>query len=236
MKKKKIPISDEDFKKHLKEQFDFLQRSAKSYDEGYSSEAKRIATTLRVLLYDTTSSTSLLTHLGKNKIKFYNTAENYESGLASKLKLVSLTIRGESNHINEAFYKAHLDNWPPSGKIIKIEFLQWWNQIIIDDLKGNKFSRKDLIITVANEDGGAHIDPKLDAAYADLTKFNSLGYVLISDNREKPFLIGAELASIRQICHEVLKTLADEFPELTYEIPKTESIKWESKKFKNNIM
>ena len=88
---------------------------------------------------------------------------------------------------------------------------------------------------MANEDGGAHIDPKLDAAYADLTKFNSLGYVLISDNREKPFLIGAELASIRQICHEVLKTLADEFPELTYEIPKTESIKWESKKFKNNI-
>jgi hypothetical protein len=232
MKKKKIPISDKDFKKHLKEQFDFLLRSAKSYDEGYSSEAKRIATTLRVLLHNTKSSESLLTHLGKRRIKFYNGAEDYDSGLAPKVKLVSLNLRGEGTHINDAHYKAQLDNWPPSGnKIKKTEFLQWWNQIVIDDLKGNRFSRRDLVLAVANQDGGAHVDPELDAAYADLTKFNSLGWTLISNNCEKPFSIGAELATIRQICHEVLKTLEDEFPELTYEISDTNSIKWELKKF-----
>ena len=210
----KIPLSEEDLKKHLKEQFNFLQLSVKSYDSGYSSEAKRIATTLRVLLHDTKSSKSLLTLLGKKKIKFYNTAEDYESGLAPKLKLVSLTIRGTGNRINDAFYKAHLDNWPPSGKIKKTDFVQWWNQIVIDDLKGNSFSRRDLILRMSNQDGGAHVDPKLDVAYADLIKFNSLGYVLISNNREKQFLIGAESANIRQICHEVLKTLTEEFPDL----------------------
>jgi hypothetical protein len=211
----KVSQSEEDLKKHLKEQFDFLQLSAKSYDLGYTSEAKRIATTLRVLLHDTKSSKSLLTLLGKKGIKFYNGAEDYEAGLAPKLKLVSVTIQGEGNQINNAFYKAHLDNWPPSGdKNKKTEFLQWWNQIIIIDQKKNKFSRKDLILIVSNQDGGAHVDPKLDAAYADLTKFNSLGWVLISDNREKSFSIGPELANIRQICHEVLKTLRDEFPEL----------------------
>lgn len=210
----KYSLSEEDLKKHLNEQFLFLQNSAKSYDLGFTSEAKRIATTLRVLLHDTNKSKSLLTLLGKKKIKFYNSAEEYESGLAPKLKLVSLTLRGEGNHINDALYKAHLDNWPPSGKIEKTEFLQWWNQIVMIDLKGNKFSRKALVLAVSNRDGGAHVDPKLNAAYANLTKFNSLGWILISDNREKPFLVGPELANIRQICHEVLKTLMDEFPDL----------------------
>ena len=38
---------------HLKEQIYFLQSSAKNYDNGQTIEAKRMATNIRVLVYDT---------------------------------------------------------------------------------------------------------------------------------------------------------------------------------------
>jgi hypothetical protein len=60
---------------HLHEQMTFLRGSAESYDAGDFSEAKRLATTLRLLLHDTKKSRSLLTHLGlKNKLRFVDTA------------------------------------------------------------------------------------------------------------------------------------------------------------------
>jgi hypothetical protein len=225
----RISQTSEDLITHLKEQIDFLERSAKAYDEGYVSEAKRIATTLRVLLHDTKNSTSLLKLLGKNRIKFYNSSMNYESGLAPKMKLIIMVIKGHEEYFDDAFYKAPLDNLPPGTNVNKKnDFLQWWNQVVIIDQKKNKFSRKDLVISVSNQDGGAHIDPKLDNKYADLTRFNSLGWLLITNNVEKKFSTNPELASIRQICHEVLKTLNDEFPGIVSEaILKCQTNTWE---------
>lgn len=212
-----ISQTSQEFLIHLKEQIDFLQRSAKAYDEGYTSEAKRLATTLRILLHDTTQSKSLLTLLGRKKMKFYNTAMEYDSGLAPNMKLLLIIIRGHSDngqgdYFDDAYFKPPLDNCPNTDVNRKISFLQWWNQIVIIDQKKNKFSRKDLVLAVSNKDGGAHIDPKLNDRYADLTRFNSLGWYLISNNIKKNFSTNPELASVRQICHEVLKSLNDEFP------------------------
>jgi len=224
-----------ELKAHLIEQINFLQRSAKTYDEGYASEAKRIATTLRVLLHDTTWSKSLLTLLGKKRIKFYNTAMEYDSGLAPNMKLILIIIRGHGEKdqgecFDDAYYRAPLDNCPPGTDVNrKMDFLQWWNQIVIIDQKKNKFSRKDLVLDVSNKDGGAHIDPELNNKYADLTRSNSLGLVLISNNVEKKFSTNPELASIRQICHEVLKTLNDEFPGIVSDVVlKGPTNTWES--------
>ena len=51
-------------------------------------------------------------------------------------------------------------------------FNDWWNEINFDDKK-NKFTRRDIVTYVANQDGGAHVDPELDESYATLTKMNS---------------------------------------------------------------
>jgi hypothetical protein len=218
--------TEQELKKHLKEQIDFLQRSANAFDDGHTSEAKRIATTLRVLLHDTSRSKSLLTLLGKKRMKFYNTAVEYDSGLAPNMKLIQIIVRGhgdknkgEGEFFDDAHYRAPLDNFPPNiDTNKKTDFLQWWNQNVIIDLKKNKFSRRDLVLYVSNKDGGAHIDPKLNNEYADLTRFNSLGLSLISNNVEKEFSTSPELASIRQICHEVLKSMKDEFPGIVSDI------------------
>ena len=64
--------TQEDFRKHLEEQIGFLLRFAESYDEGYKSEAKRMAVVMCVLLHDRGDNTvSLLTHLNKKDMLFY---------------------------------------------------------------------------------------------------------------------------------------------------------------------
>ena len=61
----KVDQTEDEFKRHLREQIQFLLRSSQSYDEGFTSEAKRIAVIIRVLFHDTQKSTSLLTLLQK---------------------------------------------------------------------------------------------------------------------------------------------------------------------------
>jgi hypothetical protein len=59
------------------------------------------------------------------------------------------------------------------------------------------------VLAVANQDGGAHVDPTLDSTYADLSRNNSLGWTYGS--KSEP-IEGPARAALRQICHEVLKT------------------------------
>lgn len=205
----RVSQTEEELKKHLKEQIQFLLRSSQSYDEGFTSEAKRLAVIIRVLLHDTQKSTSLLTLLQEKDISLYDTSVDYDPGnLVPTLGLIMIQVGKDIGYIPP------LDNGSPRRYAKgKIPFDDWWNKIVIVDNKGNKLTRKDLILAVSNKDGGAHIDPKLDKAYADLTRFNSLGWEFIVDGVKKESSTGPEIASIRQISHEVLKSLKDEFPD-----------------------
>lgn len=57
-----------------------------------------------------------------------------------------------------------------------MDFADWWTQPVFVDQSGRKLTRKDLVMTAANQDGGAHVDPALNASYAELAKKNSLGW------------------------------------------------------------
>lgn len=208
-----VKQSDKELLRYLEEQIGFLQQSADAYDKGFKGEAKRIATTIRVLLHDTRQSTSLLTSLGKKDIKFYSTASSIDNGTAmSTHRLVGLN-RPVNRSKSKGTYYAPLDDRPPYIDVNKkIVFRQWWNEIVIIDTMRNEFSRKDLVFSMSNNRGGAHIDPGLNDAYVALARYDSLGWTACGPKRIDRGLSGAELAGIRQICHEVLKSLTDEFP------------------------
>jgi len=198
---------------HLKEQIAFMQESAISYDRGFESEAKRLAVVIRVLVHDTPQSTSLLTLLGrKRQMLFYDSASKYNPrNLATSNCLTVMKVSAE-----EAEYVAPLDDLSSGrDKNKKRSFNNWWKRLIIyKDNKNNTFTRSDLVLAAANTEGGAHVDPRLDQAYADLSRFNSLGWKLFVHGEEKDFNNTPILPSIRQIAHEVLRTLKDEFPDL----------------------
>lgn len=70
--------------------------------------------------------------------------------------------------------------------------------------KENKFSRRELVLTLANKDGGAHVDPTLDAKYVDLTRNHTIGWLVTDGNFTQKPLDDIELHSVRLIAHELI--------------------------------
>jgi len=198
---------------HLKDQIAFMKQSANSYDNGFEDEAKRLAVAIRLLLHDTPKSTSLLTLLNKKNINFYDSALPYDPH--NLLTYSGLTMMRLSTK-EGASYVAPLDEGAPTrSKTRKIAFNTWWNgMFVVKDKHGKTFTRKELVLNTANTDGGAHVDPELDVAYANLSRFNSLGWKVFRRDIVDDFRNSPVLPSVRQITHEVLKTLKDEFPGL----------------------
>lgn len=164
-KQKKVKISLSEVRAHIAEQFEFLGTTARLYDEGSEPEAKRLAVVLRTLLHETRVSHALLAQLGSSfRWRFHDSAfplnpNNYlaHHGLVSIKLGPSPSTRYEPlcASINEP--------------LNLIEFRHWWNTTILKDENGSLFSRRQTVLVVANQDGGAHVDPELDAAYANLT-------------------------------------------------------------------
>jgi len=187
-----------DLEKHFNEQLGFLKSSCDLYDNGSLEESKRIASVIRTLLHDTKTSKSLLDQLGKkdNSIFFDSSMDQLSSGIRAGgyAGLVSISSQG---------YIPNLDN---VANFKFVNFEEYWNKIIFIDNKEKEFSRKDIILFLANQDGGSHIDPNLDNNYGRLSRENSIGWMSKADNSKWKPLEGVELVAVRQIGHELLKT------------------------------
>jgi hypothetical protein len=205
-----VKQSNKDLRKHLEEQFVFLINFSLAYDKGYDAEAKRLAHIIRTLLHDTDKSKSLLKQLDLKKIKFCCTctgsysAKKHNAGF----HCLSYVFLGNPQMLK---HLPIIGSVPIGGKWV--HFQEWWDKIVIVDSEKNKFKRKRLILTVCNKDGGSHVDPEIEKNYYSLSRENSLGWKYGSDGKwfdiTKP-----ELASIRQMAHEVILTFINEFPEL----------------------
>ena len=201
----KTPQSTTELYAHLADHLHFLETSSHAFDMGYEGEAKRLATSLRVLLHDTQKSKSLLGQLNKKDVLFLDTSIEFNpNNHLTHSGLTSVQISA-----NEAKFIPFLDD-KPVGNVKRIEFEKWWNKIVIVDDQRNKIRRKDLVLYLSNQDGGAHVDPNLDETYARLSRQNSLGWLVETKNSNGfQTLGGSHFASVRQIAHEVLSTLRD---------------------------
>jgi hypothetical protein len=207
----KIRQTDDDLRNHLIDQIQFLQRSIILYDDGLINEAKRMGTIIRLLVHDTPKSVSLLSQLNMKNILFYDTSHDYDpTNLAPTLGLI--LIRTSVNPTFVKFIPA-LDSREKYKKI-KVSFDKWWDKIVLTDKENNKFRRIDIILSVANKDGGVHVDPQLDKSYGELTRKKTLGLKFVINNYVKEHGIEPIFASIRQISHEILKSLKDKLPDI----------------------
>lgn len=189
-----------DLQEHLKEQLEFIESSAASFDRGFESEVKRLAVSVRVLVHDTTKSTSLLTLLGRKNIDFIDTSFPYDEN--NKMTHSSLVQMSLGNRASKAL--PLLDDGPFSRTA---SFEMWWNGIVFVDKDRHEFSRKDIVLSLANKEGGAHVDKKLDKKYSDLRKNNSLGWFDVAPDGKQTPSSDQVPATMRQIAHETLKTL-----------------------------
>lgn len=199
-----IPQAPESLREHLEEQLEFLRRSGDAYDEGFKAEAKRLAVTLRLLLHDTGRSHSLLGQLGLKDRNFLSTAVPHRA--ENKLTHGGLIVMAMGQADTE--YVAPLDDCTTHRWLL---FGEWWGETVFEDDQNNLLSREDLILTVANKDGGAHVDPELTEVYARLSRDNSMAWVQKTPSGEERPIPHPERAAVRQVAHEVLRTLLPQY-------------------------
>jgi hypothetical protein len=146
---KRLP-SVEGLSAHLKRQLIFLRNSVAAYDNGYVEEAIRIGVVTRVLCHDTQSSVSLLKQMGqKATLRLVTTAKTLSNDLLADMDFGELMAGMTFGHTLE------YDPVPEGSPAILCA--DWWEQpVFIRDKKA--YTRKDVVLSAANKDGGAHVD------------------------------------------------------------------------------
>lgn len=189
-----------DFKLHLRKQLNFLERSCNAYDAGDHDEAIRIATVIRIMIHQTQKSTSLLKHLNSTTINLLTTVRDFPTDTVSAVNSMSrltIDINGVKNDptLGNSSYRAQV----PVSK--------WWDQIIIIDAS-MKLTRKKIVLTAANQDGGAHVDANLDLDYEQLAAAGFSGSISGSNHgiEFNDKLQGTNTICLRQMGYELLNS------------------------------
>jgi hypothetical protein len=184
-----------DFRQHLDRQIAFLRSSAAAYDAGFRDEAYRIAVAIRVLVHNTKTSTSLLRHLGVENAPLLSTTEPAPPNAVLYDGLSLVAFQTASGAV-----RAGLDE-SPTRRFTAAQ--DWWTETIYV-LNNVRLSRKDIVLSAANQDGGAHVDASLNAEYASfkqgLWSFASDGNVVVFDLPEP------QLVFLRQMAYEVVNS------------------------------
>jgi hypothetical protein len=92
-------------------------------------------------------------------------------------------------------------------EIRMVDFDNWWdNKVVICDKFKKTFTRRKLILELADTDGGAHVDSSIKENYWKQTRENSINW-FVHDKTGRPIPIENPVPlCIRQIAHEVIQT------------------------------
>ena len=194
----------QDYKTHLFEQLDFLRSSIEAYDAGKEHEAKRLSVPIRTLVHSTGRSTSLLHHLGVQDRLGWVDRGAPEPPPGARVISFGLCVVRMRFDIGETFYEPALKELAPDRFHPPVSFEDWWRRVILQDQRGNGFSRADLVLALANQDGGAHIDAALDEKYRQLARENSIGF---TQGQNQPIANSIVHASVRHIAGEFVQTI-----------------------------
>ena len=185
---------------HFLEQLRLLKKSAAEFDAGDTGEFRRMAVAMRVLVHDTSASHSLIKQVGLSNAKFVTSAMPInEANMLSEFSLALVHLSGDGARL-----LPKLGDTPFSPRDMSLN--DWWNEPVLRDNHRHHFTRHDIVSTVANQDGGAHVDPEIDQAYHRLANEHSIGVISVGPDGEKP-LEHIEKIYVRQISWELIQSL-----------------------------
>ena len=172
-------------------------------DEMRFQAAITIATRLRMLLNDEGRNLSLLEQLHLKKKLLFDLSSKESIDVASNL-VFSASLLGLQIEKSRLYW---IPNEVKLNYYVVGSFDDWWNEIIIDD-KGhepNQVTRRDVVLTLCDKEGGAHVDPDFDEAYYAILFEN--GWRIIEDGKERPTENNPYAESVFVIAKEFLNAI-----------------------------
>lgn len=194
---------------HLTQQITLLQRACEGYDSGIRAEALNIALRLRALFHDTQKSVSVAASAGiKTGLRMFDSALD-DSSIPPDAPARSLLTWSHGNT-----FLPCLDDFTTDGVRPFLPFEQWWQKKVIRDFERREFSRRDLVLGLANQEGGAHVAPdaELKKDYAALEYHNSMQMLVAFGEGAWEPVTSPIPGLVRQIGYEALVSLADACP------------------------
>lgn len=197
----------DDLRGDLEKQMKLLKLSCDSFDSGNEEEALRIAATLRLLLHDTGKSHSLLSQLGvKDNMQFVDSALPLDPQAVVKDGRHIMVLHGLPGLVAITPTNTGWRYVAPLGvrEYAKgdVSFQEWWETPCVPG-PDKRYTRKQLILQMANKEGGVHIDAKINEAYRALQE-SSIGTV--QANGIVGYTNSVVDASMRQIAWELQQT------------------------------
>jgi len=205
-----ITRTQQDLKERFNIQLGLLKLACINYDNNAEIAGFNIATSIRVFVHDTRNSTSALTHINRKNIDYLNTCNINSRPTGTFTGLIYNSFRnihdgqGGSALFQPLFtsdFHSRVKEW--------IDFEKWWNAVVFQNPDGAMLTRKTLVLTAANQEGGAHIDDEIDELYDKFRHSYSTGIVI--QGRLSGAIRGFDnvpvLPAVRQIGYELSKSL-----------------------------
>ncbi len=183
-----------------------MERSCEIYDEGYTDEAIQIAVRIRVILHPGGKrSKSLLQHLLAGRIPLLTTSEGAPERKDILLYdgMTSFRVSSDGNSVSSFA-------GPGEGNALHREYIKadgWWKQVVLV-AEGTRYSRRDIVLGVANQEGGAHVAPEPTAEHQKLMT-SGLTWDLVEVNDGVETITPAadvRFKYVRQMAYELLNS------------------------------
>jgi hypothetical protein len=119
-------------------------------------------------------------------------------------------------HIDPANLLPILEVGPSPGTTnnVPLGFDRWWNRtVVVRDMRRATWTRQQLVLDLANKEGGAHYDPMRPEDLKALEDDNSMGWTYSDPivGSDQPMVNGPLLPSVRQIAFELQSSLQKHF-------------------------
>lgn len=215
--------TEAELKEELREQILDIRSAASRFDQGDTWEAKRLATSVYVLLSDGTGRTrSLLGQMGLKKgMKLLTSNVNKEviredgTRLSPQIgtPMIRPSISFEGGKVVSSVYTPALGQGGAVGNHAWVGFSNWWEERIFSESCHLRLTRKNIVFSIRSQDAGAHFDERVrNSQYRafSLGKGPMTGLFEKTDSSGSSQIIqtkGGVRALMRQIAWEVDESL-----------------------------
>ncbi len=210
----------------IRQQVRVLLDAAERFDRGgpnAGDEALTMAVRLRTLLQSGNNQSGLKRAGYLDSLRFCNSVGMPPSDgslfIGALQQVINLRPTNGGQYISfKPAFGHHIKQLTPGQQTVRLmnepRFDEWWMAVLVRDFDQREFTREFIVRTVANKDGGAHLDPRLPDDYLAVSRGPGFGLSIRFGNGDDHHAGDAVPALLRQITWEFERSLRRTAPGL----------------------